>query len=249
MTLTIFEKYNVESKVLIIGTGPSAKSICPYINELKDYFDVIIGINSAIIEFESVMRFHMIPEENAYCEYRSLNDKCLFKNKDTPRIINSRNIGDVGSHLNIFSCDKIDISKITNFRLYSNSGHGGLAECYDSFGTPMGTAMLQAIHFATILGASGIYIIGSEFCFSKKSDRYYNTKVYSNKDDGIYEKMTIHRNGRKFDTIRAFYVASTIVDSVLKNYVTPLNINVYDFSNGLLMGATKLKIEDYFEHH
>jgi len=233
------------NRILIIGSGPSTKNIVRYKNCLKECFDVIIGINSVFLEFEDLLNFHMIPEANAFQEYDLLNDKKIIKNPLTPRIVDESNIKCVDKPLNVIGCKKVNIDYLSSFKRYDGKSLYNLAEKFDDSFGPIGTAFLQSLHFAVMLGAQSIFIIGSEFCFADSSDRFYNTKFYSNLSGGIYEKTKIIRGNRTYNTMLAFKLAALTADFAINKFILPEGIKIYDFSNGLMSSPKKLDLDKF----
>lgn len=229
------------ARALIIGSGPSTKWIIKYKQNIRTLFDVIIGINSVFIEFDSIMDFHMIPEPNAFMEYKRLND--TKNKKNIPRIVNMCNIDNV--ECDTIGCQKVNIDTIKDFTVYEHERGPGFAEVYNNKYGAVGTAFLQSLHLACILGVKSIFSIGSEFCFSDKSDRFYTTKVYSDLSDGIYEKVYVEKNGAIFNTMLIFKLASDACNNVVQNRIKPLGIDFCDLSDGLL-DTRNISLEQIF---
>ena len=249
-----FKNKHVGGKILIVGCGNSAAKLIPYKNKVHSYFDAVIGANKAFVEFDSIMDYHLVTEKITEIT-KDLFAKILNTgnfNVNIPRMINFKG-------LRYFDTNKYNIFPITrgkhngnvDLRLYNKihpdgsttagflSGHPG------SDGFSLGTVMLQAMHLACILGSSDIYIIGADMVFKNNYDHFYNDRIYRDK---IAKKGNQHKIVKVGDleSTRYFVESAKFLDDFIANECSKANINIYDFSDGLITKAKKIDLDIFF---
>ena len=241
-----------EKSSLIIGTGPSTKKILKYLKYLKDIFDVIIGVNFAIVDFEYILDFHMVMENKP----TGITDyfKKIKSRKDLPRIFNYMSLRWLPKDLNIYKAIRWNFSGRPDVRKYkTEDGEGLFAGYHKKQFSNFGCVSLQALHFAGILGCSKAYTIGMDFVFGKDQKYYLG---YTGKDhkkeitDAIVipkNIVDVELNGEKRQTYYEYKETAEWMNRFIKEECVPNGMGVYDFSGGLLMEAKQLDIDEFME--
>jgi len=250
----IFKNKHINGKILIFGCGNSVAKFIPLKERLHDYFDVIIGCNKAFTEFDSIMDYHLVTEktskENGYDLSKILNDGNY--NEAMPRLINKKG-------LDFYDKNKYNIMPITrkhhdgnpDLRSYESTNNGKEQAGFftgppGTKGLSLGSVLLQAIHFACILGTSDIYLIGADMCFKGQWDHFYKDRYYRDfrGPKAEYRPKIVKVDG--FETTKYFAQTATYMDHVIEAMCSPLKINISDFSDGLISKANKLNIDLFF---
>lgn len=243
------------SDVLIVSSGESTSKLIPYKNKLRKKFDAIICVNYAFREFDDVSDFHIVVERQKDTDPitvpRAINNG-VFRS-DIPRLVNWNGSGLYNQKHNLYKTTRSNFYYSPDIRGYKSNGSEGLL-CWKpkSRGWSSGTATLSAMHFASMLGASNIYLIGSELYFKSEYDHYYKDKVYR---DSEFTKMVQpkHRmdivsaalNGDTVQTTNLFKDAAETIDELIPTIFR--DINIFDFSDGLISAAMRLDIDIFME--
>lgn len=241
-----------DSSVLIIGTGISTKNLIKYKSELRKRFDIIIGLNFAIKDFEDILDFHIVMEkapigiekemaQNGYRRdlIRVLNYKAIKFFPDDIPIIKARREYFNGEHL------------INKYRLY---GYEGLLEVRKKaeFGRLFyGTVLLQAIHFACILGSTNIFLSGADLMFKDGVDHYYGDRYYRDPvitpEKSRSKIISFKHNGVDVTSTHVFRRSAKIINAIITGECRPSGIRVFDLSKGLLSSAIQIDIDEFFK--
>ena len=242
-TPEIFTNKHEGSRVLIIGTGASTKRILPYKHLLKEKFDVIIGVNFSIKEFEKEMDYHVVGEKTPTKLFIIDNFR-----KDLPRIFNWKTILKYPKDMNFVKMTRNYFNTGVNIRSYKAEKTEGLfIGPIASDNLSLGTVMLQAIHLAGIIGCKDLYLVGADYVFTKDLDHYYNDKLYRDtKKDWGTPIITVEYNGEKRSTLRYFKESAAYINKVINYTLKPASINVYSFSDGLITNAECVDVDKFF---
>jgi len=233
---------------LIIGTGQSTENLLKYKSEIKKHFDIVIGLNYATKDFEDVMDFHMVMEIRPI---DMATEMALNYRKDLPRILNYKSIKFFPKDMNIIKARREPFFGTPNITKYKFNGVEGLLE-YRKDGRKLhyGTVMLQALHFACILGCKDIYLIGADLAFKGEFDHYYKDKFYrepitvsTSRSPLIMTKL----DGEMIPTTHVFKKSARYIDRMIIQQCRPRGIEVYDFSEGLINRAIKVEIDSFFQ--
>lgn len=246
---TFTNKYP-NSRVLLIGTGPSTQKLIKYKDQLKKRFDVIIGVNFAMKHFESELDFHVLAEKNA--------TNCLFPegskafSKTLTRVFNWKVIPKYPKEMNFVKFTRNYFEGTPNIRSYKLGGtntEGLFIGPVGNDGLSLGTVLLQAMHLGAIIGAKSISIMGADLVFTEALDHYYDREYRDDKKFNRGPKrdiITVNHNGKTVNTLNYFKESAQYLDKVINEVFRPAGIEIYDFSGGLLTAPIKLDIDEFF---
>lgn len=243
------------SKILAIGGGQSTADILAYRDYLHEKFDAIICVNYTFQDFDSVSDFHITVERQKKTDPitvpGALNDGNY--RSDIPRLINWQGYELYDPKYNLYKTTRSNFYFEPDIRKYKHNGSEGLLYWKQkSKGWSSGTAMLSAMHFAAMLGASEIYLIGCDLYFKDEFDHYYKDKIY--RDPEFTKKVQpkhrmdivdVQLENRIVTTTNLFRDAAETINEVIPSVFK--GIKVYDFSNGLIKKAIKLDIDEFFK--
>lgn len=243
-----FLKNSLKDKsILIIGSGNSTAQLLSYKYLLKNYFDAVLGLNLVARDFEDILDYHMIMEIRPTFMAEELSKNYR---KDLYRIFNYKSIKYFSSDMNIIKARREYFKGRVKLRKYTTRVSEGLYEHKSSNkNIYYGTVLLQAIHFACILGVSKIYMIGADLMFKGDVDHYYGGKFYreptttETSRSPIIEKMI---GDKKIITTAVFYKSAKIINNLIVGQMENIGIQVFDFSDGLINKAKKLNVEEFF---
>ena len=249
------------ARVLIVGTGPSAKAVLPYDDHLHGRWDVVIGLNGSVQHLRNLDYFLSV-ESKAY-----LWDWYHFGTD--PRVI--RCVSESGLRL-AAEAGRPDTQQAyvllrhvyeqpVDLRAYGNATgeEGLLVGPRGATGLGRGTVTLQAIHFASILGARTIHVIGADLHFKPGTQHFYGGNEYGTHivDGRRYHRLdTEHRlnpivetrhpeTGERVETTLHFLESADYIDHVARTLLPPAGIELVDFSHGLLSAPAKADIHEY----
>jgi hypothetical protein len=121
---------------------------------------------------------------------------------------------------------------------------------------------LAAIHFAAMLGAVEIHVIGADLHFHGPVQHFSGQNEYGTHEvDGRrYHRLdaetrlnpiveTTHpRTGETVETTLHFRESAAYIDEVIRDVLTPAGIEIVDFSDGLISAAKRGDLADFIEH-
>jgi len=247
---------------LIIGTGMSTINLLKHKEKIKEKFDVVIGLNSSMRDFENEMDYHLVTEKNPFTVYEYMEENGY--RKDLVRVLNYKTIHLFPDDINGIQTTRCKFSGNPNIREYSYMGEEGLliGPLNEEKRLSLGTVALQAIHLACIIGCTNIYLIGVEMILRGEYDHYYGDKIYRYRSEykKLYKKrMDIEKlipnltkvdvmlNNRKYKTLKYFKDSAAYIDKVVTNICAPLGIRIFDFSDGIISTAEKLDIFEFID--
>jgi len=239
---------------LIIATGPSTRDVLPYKKRLKEYFDCIIIVNKAFLNFDDVADFHVIAEKTSKGNKINTIRKDLNSGNyrfDLPRILNWKGIDLYNKRFNRYKIQRHHLDHNPNIRSYKSGKYEGLyIGPAGKSGLSLGTSVLPAMHFAGILGVKELYLIGVDLMFKDEFDHYYNDHLY--RGGNIREKdmsrnpiIEVELGGKKYQTMDYYYHSAKCIENATKSFFSDLNI--FDFSNGLIDIENKLNINEFLK--
>jgi hypothetical protein len=250
---TVFEGIYPGSSVLVIGSGPSTQNIVEYKTQLKDTFDVIVVLNYSFKFFDDVSDFHLVTEKTSKS---SLNQVPVWLrdgnfNKQTPRVVNWKGIDQYPQDMNLHKLTRSKFDENSfNPRRYRNGDTEGLLVgpvSYQNFS--LGSSVLCGMHFATMLGASSVYLIGADMLFRDEYDHWYKDRAYRNPAKGTkainqHDIVDVECEGVKYKTTAYFRDSAKYIDDVIPTLFS--GIDIYDFSKGLITVAKSVNVGEFF---
>jgi len=235
---------------LIIGSGTSTNKLIPFKDKIADRFDVVIGINLTTMEFERQMDYHLIVEKNPKLMYGPMENGEHKYRRDLPRILNWKAIQYFPQDIQIYKTTRYNFNGRADIRKYAHSGcEGLLIGPLDKTGLSSGTASMQALHLACIMGAKNIYLVGADLMFKTQYDHFYPDNLYrksTTKKANRSPIIKVDHNGIERESTEFFKASATFFDFVISTYCKEACINVYDFSDGLISEATRVDLCEFF---
>lgn len=246
-TPDMFKDKYIGSKVLIIGTGHSTKNLVQYKDQLKEKFDIIVGLNFSTKDFEEQLDFHMILEKNPVKSYESMKSEPY--RLDLPRILNWKSLTKFPKDILAIKATRNNFDGKPDIRKYKHNGiEGFLIGPPGNKNLSVGSVALNGIHFAGIIGCSEIYLIGADLMFKDKYDHYYPDNLYrksKTKEANRSPIISITHGGKEYKTTMFFKESAQYIDSVIDTMCKPAGIRVFDFSDGLISKAQKLDLDKF----
>nr|MBA2381296.1 hypothetical protein [Chloroflexota bacterium] len=178
--ISVLEGRHPGARVLLVATGPSARQVLPFDDRLKERYDVVVALNGSIAHIKSADYFLAV-ESHAhmwdwyYTPVPPTVTRCVSesglrfaresgKPDDQPALLLLRHLYET----------PVDIRRYRNA-----SGEEGLLN--GSRGETLlgrGTVTAQALHFAGMLGASVIHVIGADLHFHGPVQHFYGQNEY-----------------------------------------------------------------------
>lgn len=240
-------------KVLIISSGDSTLKALKHKDKLRSKFDIIICVNYSFRDFDDIIDYHIVVERTVEVDPISVArelDKKEFR-KDVPRVVNWNGMHMYNKKYNMYKTTRSNFDFKPNIRKYRHNNSEGLlywrqrASRWSS-----GTVVLSAMHFACLIGSSDIYLIGNDLYFKSEFDHYYKDKIYRDKKEyskfarkhrvGIVE---VKHRGKTFQTSDLFKDSAETINELIPTLFK--DVNVYDFSDGLISTAINLDIDEF----
>jgi RimJ/RimL family protein N-acetyltransferase len=250
--ISVLEGRHPGGRVLVVATGPSARQVVPFDARLHERYDVVIALNGSVTQIEHIDYFvsvesqahlwdwyhHPVPDTVQRCVSES--GVRLARESGRPDAQADRSL----LHLRHVYGTPVDI------RHYRNAAgeEGLLVGPKGETRLGRGTVSLQAIHFASMLGASEIHLIGADLHFRGSVQHFYGQNEY-----GTHEvegkryhaldvetrmnpiEVTIHpRSGQPVETTLHFQESAQFIDEVARTLLPEAGITIVDFSDGLL---------------
>lgn len=252
------------SRILVVGTGPSAKEVLRFDDRLRDRYDVVIALNGSILHLATYDYFLTVESKAHLWEWYRLRTpdhviRCVSESgtrlareddadNDQPRLYLLRHA----------YREPVDI------RHYRNAAaeEGLLVGPRGATGLGPGTVTLAAMHFASMLGADAVHVIGADLHFRSGVQHFYGENEYGTHEvDGKrYHRLdaetrlnpivqTTHpRTGETVETTLHFRESATFIDTVIRDVMTPAGVEVVDFSDGLITAADRKDLATWMEH-
>ena len=124
-----------------------------------------------------------------------------------------------------------------------------------------GTVSLQAIHFASMLGASEIHLIGADLHFHGEVQHFYGQNEYGTHEvEGqryheldVKHRMnpivtTTHpRTGKVVESTLHFVESAEFIDEIVRDTLPAAGVSIVDFSDGLLSEPHRGDFATYME--
>ncbi len=236
-----------EKDAFIIGTGPSTAKLLKHKHLLNNF--TVIGLNFSIKDFEENLDYHIVMEKEPNVIYNYMKNNPY--REDLPRIINKIPLRFFPKDANLIPAVRCDFKHKPSLRSYTNEFGSGLFSGYITHTIRQPASVcLQALHLAGILGCKNVYTIGCDFLFQGDL-RYYTG--YDNKDhkSNISTSIVRPKNivevdfcGEKRLTAECYKNTADWTNRFIKEVCRP-EMEVYDFSGGLLTAAIQLNLEEF----
>ncbi len=101
-----------------------------------------------------------------------------------------------------------------------------------------------------MLGASKVYLIGIDLLFRDQYDHFYKDHIYRKpgaevKKANMHNIVEVEANDNKYQTTLYFKESAEFIDKVIPTWFG--DIEVFDFSNGLLKSPKKLHLHEFMK--
>lgn len=243
------------SRILIVSSGESTSKILKYKSSLKNKFDAVICVNYSFREFDSVSDFHIVVERQKKTDPITVPGAIAKKKycPDIPRLVNWNGSDLYNPKHNLYKTTRSNFYYKPDIRKYKHNGSEGLLYWRPkSKGWSSGTATLSAMHFATILGADEVYLVGSDLHFKSEYDHYYKDKIYrdpefAKKVQPKHRMEVVETNigDRTVQTTNLFRDAAETLNELIPTIFK--DVKIFDFSDGLITTAISLNIDEFME--
>ena len=252
------------SRILIVGSGPSAKEVLPWDERLRDRYDVVIALNGAVLHLLTYDYFLSV-ESKAYLWdwYRTVTPEHAIRCVSESGARLAREAGVIDEQPRLYLLRHVYAAPV-DIRHYRNAQgeEGLLVGPRGETGLGAGTVTLAAVHFAAMLGASSIHVIGADLHFRSGVQHFYGANEYGTHEvEGKrYHRLdaetrlnpiveTRHpRSGETVETTLHFRESAAYIDEVIRTALTPAGIEVVDFSDGLISAARPADLADWMQH-
>lgn len=240
------------SRILVVATGPSAKEVLPFDARLHERYDVVVGLNGTVTMVDHLDYFlsveskahlwdwyhHPVPPSVTRC----VSESGL-------RFAEQEGRPDAQADQSYLLLRHV-YKREPDIRHYRNKAgeEGILVGPRGETHLGRGTVTLQAIHFASMLGAREIHLIGADLHFRGPIQHFYGQHEYGTHEvDGkryhaldVENRMnpivtTTHpRSGQVVESTLHFVESAGYIDEVVRKVLPRVGISVIDFSDGLL---------------
>lgn len=248
-TPVVFTGKNQGGRALVICPGPSTQNLIKYKDRLREKFDVIIGLNGAILEFEELMDYHLVMDRISNWNIDLMGWFKKDYRRDLPRILNYKAIHVYPEDLNIYKCHRTLFGNNTKLREYNGFFIGRA----NRQGLKVGTPAIHTIHLAGILGCSEVYMIGLELKFDNDRDHYFNKEMYYRKEVAKTKPrnssliVEVEHNNKKILTMEYFLDSAEYLNQHTIPWCNKNGLRIFDFSGGLLSDDIQLDLDAFME--
>ncbi len=262
--ISVLEGRHPGSRFLIVGTGPSAKEILRWDDRLHERYDVVVALNGAILHLKTYDYFLTVESKAHLWEW--------YRVRTPDHVI--RCVSESGTRLAREDDADNDQQRLyllrhvykepVDIRHYKNAAgeEGLLVGPRGETGLGPGTVTLAAIHFASMLGAESVHVIGADLHFRGGIQHFYGENEYGTHEvEGKrYHRLDAEtrlnpivyaphpRSGETVETTLHFRESADFIDTVIHERLAPAGIEVVDFSDGLISAAEHRDLDDWMEH-
>lgn len=253
--ISVLEGRHPGSRVLIVATGPSAKQVVPFDARLKERYDVVVALNGSIAHVTSADYFLAVESHAHLWDWYHHpvgphTTRCVSESG----LRYAREAGQPDTQPALLLLRHLYETPV-DIRHYRNAaGEEGLLN--GSRGETRlgrGTVTAQALHFAGMLGASVIHVIGADLHFHGPVQHFYGQNEYGTHEvDGKrYHRLDTERKlnpiveavhpetGEIVETTLHFRESAEFIDEVIRDVFPPAGIRIADFSHGLISAAPR----------
>lgn len=253
------------SRVLVVATGPSAQQVLPYDARLHDRYDAVIGLNGSVTMIENLDFFLSVESKASLWDW--------YHHPLPPRVI--RCVSESGIRFareNGRPDEQADRSYLLLRHVYENppdirhyrnaAGEEGiLVGPKGETELGRGTVTLQSLHFASMLGAREVHLIGADLHFRGPIQHFYGQHEYGTHEvDGKrYHRLDVEvrmnpmvttthpRSGQIVESTLHFVESADYIDEMIRGPLTEAGVEVVDFSDGLLTMPRRADFATYME--
>lgn len=263
--ISVLEGKHPGARVLIVATGPSAKEVLPFDERLHERYDIVVGLNGSVTMVEHLDYFLSVESKAAIWDW--------YHHPLPPRVV--RCVSESGLR---FAAEqgRPDVQADRSFvvlrhvydtpvdiRHYRNpAGEEGIVvgpRGETQLGR--GTVTLQALHFASMLGAREIHLLGADLHFRGAIQHFYGQHEYGTHEvDGRrYHRLDVEtrmnpvvttthpRSGETVESTLHFVESAEYIDEVVRTLLPAVGVEVVDFSDGLLGAPRRGDFATYME--
>lgn len=250
--ISVLEGRHAGSRILVVATGPSGRQAVPYDERLHERYDVVVALNGSVTRISSLDYFLSV-ESEAYrwdWYHHPLPERVVrCVSESGLRLAGEAGRPDAQAERSLLHLRHV-YDSAPDIRHYRNAAgeEGLLVGPRGSTRLGRGTVSLQAIHFASILGANEIHLIGADLHFHGPVQHFYGDNEYGTHqvDGRRYHALdvetrlnpietTVHpRSGATVETTLHFLESAAFIDEVSRTLLPPAGIAIVDFSDGLL---------------
>jgi hypothetical protein len=263
--ISVLEGRHPDSRILLIATGPSAQQVLAYDARLHERYDVVVGLNGSVTMVENIDYFlsveskahlwdwyhHRLPERVIRC----VSEAGLRMAAEDGR-------PDLQADHSLLLLRHVYLVEPDIRRYRNGAGEEGiLVGPRGETRLGRGTVTLQAIHFASMLGAREIHLIGADLHFRGRIQHFYGQHEYGTHEvDGkryhaldVEKRLnpvvtTTHpRSGQVVESTLHFVESAGFIDEVVRRILPPAGISVVDFSDGLLAAPRRGDFATFME--
>jgi hypothetical protein len=238
--------------VLVVATGPSAKHVLPYDARLHDRYDAVIALNGSVTMVEHIDYFLSVESKACLWDwYHHPLPQDVIRCVSESGIRFARENGRLDEQADrSYLLLRHVYETPPDIRHYRNAAgeEGILVGPQGETQLGRGTVTLQALHFASMLGASEIHLIGADLHFRGPIQHFYGQHEYGTHEvDGkryhaldVEVRMnpmvtTTHpRSGRVVESTLHFVESAAYIDEIVRGPLAAAGVEVVDFSDGLL---------------
>jgi hypothetical protein len=262
--ISVLEGRHPGSRILIVGTGPSGKQVLDWDDRLRDRYDAIVALNGSILHLRTYDYFLTVESKaHLWDWYRTRTPEHVIRCVSESGTRLAREAGAEDDQPRLYLLRHVYAEPV-DIRHYRNAAgeEGLLVGPRGETGLGPGTVTLAAMHFAAMLGAVAIHVIGADLHFRGGVQHFYGENEYGTHEvDGKrYHRLdaetrlnpiveTPHpRTGEIVETTLHFRESATYIDEVIDGLFTPAGIEVVDFSDGLISKARPMDLGDWMQH-
>jgi hypothetical protein len=124
-----------------------------------------------------------------------------------------------------------------------------------------GTVTLQSLHFASMLGASEVHLIGADLHFRGPIQHFYGQHEYGTHEvEGKrYHRLDVEarmnpmvttthpHTGQEVESTLHFVESAEYIDEIIRGPLAAAGVSVIDFSDGLLTAPRRADFATYME--
>ena len=236
----------------------------PFDDRLRDRYDAIIALNGSILKLHTYDYFLSVESKAFLWDwYRERTPDHVIRCVSESGTRLAREAGTDNDQPRLYLLRHVYATPV-DIRHYRNPAgeEGLLVGPRGETGLGPGTVTLAAIHFAAMLGAVSIHVIGADLHFRSGLQHFYGQNEYGTHEvDGKrYHRLdaetklnpivaTTHpRTSETVETTLHFRESATYIDSVVRDLLEPAGIELVDFSDGLISAARPADLADWMEH-
>jgi hypothetical protein len=263
--ISVLEGRHPDSRILIIATGPSAKQVLPFDGRLHERYDVVVGLNGTVTMVKDLDYFLSVESKAHLWDWyhhpvppgviRCVSESGL-------RLADEDGRPDAQAEGSLLLLRHV-YEHEADIRHYRNGAgeEGILVGPRGVSGLGRGTVTLQAIHFASMLGAREIHLIGADLHFRGPIQHFYGQHEYGTHvvDGKRYHRLDVEkrlnpveitthpRTGETVESTLHFVESAAYIDEVVQRVLPAAGISVVDFSDGLLGAPRRGDFATYME--